>query len=109
MREVYTVDYSIQSCTVRRKHLAWAAVFARLTKIIWVSVPYSGISLVRHELELKNALKYELHSSAQARNCAGIFKQSMGARNRVGMGLSYRPTRVGNFSPAMGTRNQGTK
>ncbi len=23
--------------------------------------------------------------------CAGIFKQSMGARNRVGNGLSYRP------------------
>ncbi len=23
--------------------------------------------------------------------CAGIFKQSMGARNRVGIGLSYRP------------------
>ncbi len=26
--------------------------------------------------------------------CAGIFKQSMGARNRVGIGLSYRPTRL---------------
>ncbi len=25
---------------------------------------------------------------------AGIFKQSMGARNRVGIGLSYRPTRL---------------
>ena len=24
-------------------------------------------------------------------NNAGIFKQSMGARNRVGIGLSYRP------------------
>jgi hypothetical protein len=27
-------------------------------------------------------------------SCAGIFKQSMGARNRVGIGLSYRPTRL---------------
>jgi hypothetical protein len=26
--------------------------------------------------------------------CAGIFKQSMGARNRVGTGLSYRPARL---------------
>ncbi len=26
--------------------------------------------------------------------CAGIFKQSMGARNRVGIGLSYRPART---------------
>ncbi len=24
----------------------------------------------------------------------GIFKQSMGARNRVGIGLSYRPARL---------------
>jgi hypothetical protein len=25
---------------------------------------------------------------------AGIFKQSMGARNHVGIGLSYRPARL---------------
>jgi hypothetical protein len=25
---------------------------------------------------------------------AGIFKQAMGARNRVGIGLSYRPARL---------------
>jgi hypothetical protein len=30
--------------------------------------------------------------------CAGIFKQSMGARNRLGMGLSYWPARL--HSPA---------
>jgi hypothetical protein len=28
------------------------------------------------------------------RSCAGIFKQSVGARNRVGIGLSYRPARL---------------
>jgi hypothetical protein len=27
-------------------------------------------------------------------NCARIFKQSMGARNRVGIGLSHRPARL---------------
>jgi hypothetical protein len=26
--------------------------------------------------------------------CAGIFKQSMGARNRVGIEFSYRPARL---------------
>jgi hypothetical protein len=26
--------------------------------------------------------------------CAGISKQSMGARNRVGIGLSYRPAKL---------------
>ncbi len=33
---------------------------------------------------------------------AGIFKQSMGARNRVGIGLSYRPAglhRLAEFNP----------
>jgi hypothetical protein len=31
----------------------------------------------------------------------------MGARNQVGIGLSYRPASAGNLSPAMGARNQG--
>jgi hypothetical protein len=26
--------------------------------------------------------------------CTGILEQSMGARNRVGIGLSYRPARL---------------
>jgi len=30
---------------------------------------------------------------------AGIFKQSMGARNRVGIGLSYRPARLLHIQP----------
>jgi hypothetical protein len=33
---------------------------------------------------------------------AGIFKKSMGARNRGGIGLLYRPARVGNLSPDSG-------
>jgi hypothetical protein len=28
------------------------------------------------------------------KNSAGIFKQSLGARNREGIGLSYRPARL---------------
>jgi hypothetical protein len=36
------------------------------------------------------------HSTAQTEGttCAGIFKQPMGAGNRVGIGLSYRPARL---------------
>jgi len=30
----------------------------------------------------------------QFENCAGISEQSIGARNRVGIGLSYRPARL---------------
>jgi hypothetical protein len=31
-------------------------------------------------------------------SCAGIFKQSMGARNKVGLWLSYRPARLHNLA-----------
>jgi hypothetical protein len=35
-----------------------------------------------------------------------VFKESMGARNRGGIGLLYRPTRDKNLRPTMGSRNQ---
>jgi hypothetical protein len=39
--------------------------------------------------------------------CAGSLEQSMGARNQVGIGLSYRrPTRAGIFKQSMGTRGR---
>jgi hypothetical protein len=37
---------------------------------------------------------------------AGIFKQSVGAGNRVGIGLSYRPARAAIFKQSMGARNR---
>ncbi len=40
--------------------------------------------------EWEQILKCRLESSPRA----GIFKQSIGARNRVGIGLSYRPARL---------------
>jgi hypothetical protein len=36
----------------------------------------------------------QLDRYCTAEASAGIFKQSMGARNRVGIGLSYRPARL---------------
>jgi hypothetical protein len=41
---------------------------------------------------IKNAFSFQPYT------CAGIFKQSMKARNRVGIGLSYRPARARIFS-----------
>ncbi len=35
-----------------------------------------------------------LNGISSSVNSAGIFKQSMRTRNRVGMGLSYRPARL---------------
>ncbi len=37
---------------------------------------------------------------------AGIIKQSMGVRNRVGIEVSYRPARAGIFKQSMGARNR---
>ncbi len=37
-------------------------------------------------------------------NCAGILEQSMGARNRVGIGLSYRPARLRRLAEAIPER-----
>jgi hypothetical protein len=34
--------------------------------------------------------------------CAGILEQAMEARNRVGIGLSYRPASAGIFKQSMG-------
>jgi hypothetical protein len=39
-----------------------------------------------------------LQGGTSKRKRAGIFKQSMGARNRVGLGLSYRPARLNRLS-----------
>jgi hypothetical protein len=36
----------------------------------------------------------------------GILKQSMGARNRLGIGLSNRPGRAGIFKKSMGARHR---
>jgi hypothetical protein len=38
---------------------------------------------------------YKLPNNRHWRPCAGILEQSMGARNRVGIGLSYRPSQAG--------------
>jgi hypothetical protein len=38
--------------------------------------------------------------------CAGILKKSMGARNRVGIGLLYRPASAGIFKLSMRDRIQ---
>jgi hypothetical protein len=38
--------------------------------------------------------------------CAGILEQSMGVRNRVGIGLSYWPASIELFKQSMGARNQ---
>ncbi len=42
--------------------------------------------------EMKGMLPVlELYNNLAKKNCAGIFEQSMGARNRVGTGLSIDP------------------
>jgi hypothetical protein len=47
--------------------------------------------------QLTNEVKYRLLNIENMKGAdyrAGIFKQSLGARNRVGIGLLYRPARL---------------
>jgi hypothetical protein len=52
------------------------------------------VEILTHAIPL--SLTYDLHSVARHAvfpvSCAGIFKQFMGARNRVRIVLLYRPT-----------------
>jgi hypothetical protein len=50
--------------------------------------------------ELVRALRAAFRRQhAEERTSAGIFKQSMGAKNRVGIGLSFRPARLHGTQP----------
>ncbi len=49
---------------------------------------------------------FQSRAGVTAGTGAGVFKQFMGARNRVGIGLSYRPARAGIFKRSMGARNR---
>jgi hypothetical protein len=52
-------------------------------KILWSRLNNSNPDLKGRERTPRN-----IHT------CAGIFKQSIEARNQVGIGLSYRPARL---------------
>jgi hypothetical protein len=47
-------------------------------------------SIVMHVFSLKLIFSRSIRKSNFTNGSAGIFKQSMGARNRIGIGLSYR-------------------
>jgi hypothetical protein len=50
------------------------------------------MSVVTNELNFRKGLRPAQLESDE--NCAGIFKQYMGARKRIGIGLSYWPARL---------------
>ncbi len=57
-------------------------------KILKQEASYAGRAIYRHF----QATKIPKYCTVLFR--AGIFKESMGARNRGGIGLSYRPARL---------------
>jgi len=58
-----------------------------------VEVDYNLTLQYFHSRVDSNTLTMGLGTGQWAPLYAGIFKQSMGARNRAGIGLSYRPAR----------------
>ncbi len=49
--------------------------------------------------------EFQPQANTNSSCCAGILEHSMGARNRVGIGLPYRPASAGNLEQSMGARN----
>ncbi len=45
-------------------------------------------------INVRVGVKFTLCKDSGSASSAGTFKQSMGARNRVGIGLSYWPARL---------------
>jgi hypothetical protein len=76
-------------------------LLAKALRIICKSFPNGAINL-------QNPIMY---FSIEKEMCsvlisAGILELSMGARNRVGKGLSYRAARAGIFKKSMGARHR---
>jgi hypothetical protein len=55
----------------------------------WPSNPW-----IRICFSLKCWIRISIEANLDAQHRAEIFKQSMGARNLIGRGLSYRPARL---------------
>ncbi len=49
---------------------------------------------VSHETQVRFHIRHRNSSLASQSSSGGILEQSMGAKNRVGIGLSYRPERL---------------
>jgi hypothetical protein len=56
---------------------------------------FKNILLQYHSLTIASLIPYE---DIDLESCAGIFKQSLGARNRVGVGIRIRDLLVGSGS-----------
>ncbi len=66
----------------------------------WTTIIYCSLYIYRKGYhwgmcyQLLKGIEIFFTKTCISPSCAGIFKQSMGARNRVGIGLSYWPARL---------------
>ncbi len=56
--------------------------------------PVEGLNAPCHRIKILSIARLCEVAHLFGSTCAGIFEQSMGARNRLGKGLSYRPARL---------------
>ncbi len=76
-----------------RKSLALCLLGVRNHRLRYIRVDVKALVILPLSKDWMNE-PYASNFLPCAPSCAGIFKQSMGARNRVGIGLSYRPARL---------------
>jgi hypothetical protein len=82
-------DFSQWASQKNRFALIYFGKIQFLPPCIW-NLPFMSSASVRYvEKSVCSAVPYNVHVTS-----AWIFKQSMWARNRVGIGLSYRPARL---------------
>jgi hypothetical protein len=61
---------------------------------ITIAVSQNCHCKLQQKLKLLAYSEFKIGNHRYSKACAGICKQSTGARNRVGIGLSYRPVRL---------------
>ncbi len=91
----FAVPYRTVQCTFSLIYSIWSECIQ-----LWSSC--QGLIVLRLRLRRRDPPQYKLSLSMEcscyvplsSSRCAGIFKQSMGARNRVGIELSYRSARL---------------
>jgi hypothetical protein len=85
----------------RHIYRLWRGLTWNTPRPVWPSVPYRLLpppglvpALPGTLLQQHNITQHHLTCLSCVVGCAGILEQSMGARNQVGIGLSYRPARL---------------
>ncbi len=95
----FSAGWSMQIYCVHRGNLLHCRTYPTTPPPLLKHWTQSQIALIfefwnEGGVEVAVPFNSNIYTFSSRHTCAGIFKQSMGTRNRVGIGLSYQPTRL---------------